>query len=275
MEPVIDADEQVQVESANEGHEKTAVALSKSVNEGLPNLDLGDKPTSFFEFWPAWFFYALIAVYWIMLSVRYRSFDLPVVVNLHIDMGGMVGESKFDMLQQEGEFAHQFILPYILLLSPEGGVFNNCDEALGHHVDNALAVAAAREITFPFIAKSEMGWRGSCVQVVRSAQDLREYLSNIPKNRNYILQKLASYSAEAGVFYERVPGGVSARVTSLTLKYRPTVVGDGTRALKSLILRGGRTSILRNFYFEKNAARLDLVPGNGEDVALAFAGSHC
>lgn len=275
MEPVIDADEQEHVKSANDSYKKTAEPLFKGVNEGLPSLELGDKPTSFFEFWPTWFFYAPIAVYWIILSIRYRSFGLPMVVNPHIDMGGMVGESKFDILQQGGDFAHQFILPYILLRSPEGGVLNNCDETLSHHVDNALAAAEAREITFPFIAKPEMGCRGSGVQVVRSTQDLRAYLSNFPENRNYILQKLAPYSAEAGVFYERVPGDVSGRVTSITLKYRPTVVGDGSRTLQSLILRDGRTSILRNLYFEKNAARLDWVPSNGEEVALAFAGSHC
>ncbi len=275
MDIVVDADQRGQGEPVEDVREEAVEPLLKHVNEGLPILELGGRPTSFFEFWPTWFFYAPILVYWVILSIRYRSFGLPMVVNPHIDMGGMVGESKFDILQQAGELARQFILPYILRRSPEGGVLNNCDEAVMPHVDNDLAVAKAKGITFPFIVKPDMGCRGSGVQVVRCTEDLRNYVSNFPANRNYILQKLAPYSAEAGVFYERVPGDASGRVTSLTLKYRPVVVGDGKRTLKSLILRDERASILRNLYFEKNTARLDWVPVSGEEVALAFAGSHC
>lgn len=244
-------------------------------NQGLPPLDLGRKPVSAFEFWPAWVFYAPIVIYWLFLSVRYRSFGLPMVVNPNIDLGGMVGESKFEILELGGEFAQQYILPYIIRHVPCDTSLNNCDESLAQHVENDIETARAQGIELPFVVKPELGCRGAGIQVVHSPQQLKAYISVFPTDRRYILQKLAPYRAEAGVFYERLPGEDKGRVTSLTFKYQPVVVGDGVLSLKSLILRDARASILRELYFEKNRHRLNWVPELDESVALAFAGSHC
>ncbi len=244
-------------------------------NEGLPPLSILDKPVSFFEFWPAWVFYFPIGVYWVLLSARYRSFGLPMVVNPNIPLGGMVGESKYEILEQGGDIAQTVILPYVIRDHLADASLHNCDETLCKHVENDLCAAREKGITFPMIVKPELGCRGSGVQVMSTPDALVQYLKEFPADRRYLLQKLAPYSAEAGVFYERFPGEVTGRVTSVTLKYRPTVVGDGIRSVKSLILRDPRASVLRELYLDKNKARLHRVPEAGEEVALAFAGSHC
>ncbi len=244
-------------------------------NQGLPPLDLGARPVSFFEFWPSWFFYLPVVAVWLVLSLRYRSLGLPMVVNPNIELGGMIGESKFDILESGGEVAQQYILPYVIRNTPRDASLNNCDESLSRHVENDIRAADQQGIEFPFVVKPELGCRGAGVQVMYSAQHLKAYLSGFPQDRRYIIQALAPYRAEAGVFYERMPGEARGKVTSLTLKYQPVVLGDGLHCLKSLILRDPRASILRDLYLEKNRHRLHWVPEKGETVALAFAGSHC
>lgn len=245
------------------------------INQGLPPLELGKKPLGFFEFWPSWVFYIPIGIYWVLLSVRYRSFGLPMAVNPNIDLGGMIGESKYEILEQAGEHARSFILPYILRKAPEFNLLQDCDEQLLAHVENDIQAAAKEGIELPFVVKPELGCRGSGVRVVNKAVELAEYLKRFPQDRAYLLQKLAPYQAEAGVFYEKMPNQEKGRVTSLTLKYRPTVIGDGKKSLQTLIAEHPRASVLRELYYEKNRTSLHSIPSKGDEVALAFAGSHC
>ena len=82
-------------------------------NPGLPLLNLKDRPYSFYEFWPAWVFYVPVTLYWIFLSFKYRHFGLPMLANPNIYLGGMVGESKTEILDSiVGDSARQNILDY-------------------------------------------------------------------------------------------------------------------------------------------------------------------
>lgn len=245
------------------------------VNIGMPRLELASKPYSYFEFWPAWFFYTPIVLYWILLSFRYRNFGLPMVVNPNIFLGGMVGESKVEILKSGGKLAHCFILPYVVGEIPKTRSLQIRDDSLESHVDNEMVRVMERGLGLPLVVKPEFGCRGAGVRLIESRQQLLDYLCEFPSGRRYMLQKLAPYAAEAGVFYERRPWEQKGRVTSIAFKYRPYVVGDGSSDLKSLILRDARAARLRHLYFAKNRHRLDWVPRRGEAVALAFAGSHC
>ncbi|MFT5083283.1 MAG: hypothetical protein ACI9Y1_001324, partial [Lentisphaeria bacterium] len=245
------------------------------VNTGMPLLDLRAKPVSFFEFWPAWIFYIPVAFYWVYLSCKYRNFGLPLVVNPNIELGGMVGESKMAILNDAGQLASSYILPFVAGELPATETLYNRDESLNAHVENEVVRAARAGVVFPFVVKPDLGCRGAGVCVVNSVDALARYFKSFPPGRQYMLQKLAPFVAEAGVFYERMPDAEAGSITSITLKYRPYVRGDGQRTLKQLILFDSRAHHLRDLYFAKNISRLAWVPAKGEWVTLAFAGSHC
>ncbi len=245
------------------------------VNNGLPLLNLQEKPVSFFEFWPAWFFYIPVVIYWLFLSIKYRSFGLPMAVNADIELGGMVGESKSEILQTAGTFAEGYILPFICLERPIVEATQNRDDFWLRFTNNLIEQAATKEIVLPFVIKPDLGCRGTGVQRIRSQEELIAYLVEFPARRKFMIQRLAPFSAEAGVFYERFPGEPNGRITSLTLKYRPYVTGDGKSNLAELIRQNARASKLRSLYFKKNQSRLSYVPSSGEHIPLAFAGSHC
>lgn len=208
-----------------------------------------------------------MVVYWLVLSVRYRSLGLPMLANPAIKLGGMVGESKSGILDGAGPFARSYILPYLLLNVEQKPI---ADQAL-----EALALAEATGIDLPLVVKPDKGCRGAGVNVIRGAEELARYLEIFPPDRQYILQRLAPYQAEAGIFYTRMPDKDHGRIISVTLKYVPYVVGDGKRTLKMLIEEDPRARKLCHLYFPRFNGRLDSIPAPGEVVELAFPGSHC
>ena len=52
------------------------------------------------EFWPAWLFYAPVACWVLLLALRYRGISAITASNPGIPDGGLVGESKFDILER-------------------------------------------------------------------------------------------------------------------------------------------------------------------------------
>jgi len=238
-----------------------------SVNAGLPPLCLGDKPTSFFEFWPAWLMYFPVALYWMLLAIRYRSLGLPLVVNPEIPLGGMIGESKNAIFSQAGEHLRAALLPHI------------CVERIDIDVNvlalQALQRAKIKGLEFPLVAKPDVGCRGAQVELVENLDQLRQFFSHIATGSIILLQALAPYKAEAGIFYIRYPTQNSGHIASLTLKYRPVVIGDGVATVEQLIRAHPRASKLSALHCKKNRHRLNDVPAKGEEFALEFAGSHC
>jgi len=246
--------------------EKSALELEEGVNAGLPRLYLGQKPTSHFEFWPVWLMYIPVVLYWLLLSLRYRSFGLPMVVNPNITLGGMVGESKHAIFCQAGEVLWDYILPYVTLrLSGD----------VSAQVNEALEKAERAGFGFPLVIKPDLGCRGRGVALLENEQQLRNYLQTQHPGQLFLLQELAPYSAEAGVFYIRRPDAQNGKIVSLAFKYRPTVIGDGISTLQQLIESHPRSSKLAGIHCAKNRDRLHNVPAPGEEVALEFAGSHC
>ncbi|SMF35331.1 hypothetical protein SAMN02745866_02231 [Alteromonadaceae bacterium Bs31] len=250
---------------SGEGVSENAV-IKHGVNRGMPVLALGERPTSFFEFWPAWLMYIPVVVYWLLLSIRYRSFGLPMAVNPNIELGGMVGESKHAILGQAGEALAAHILPYI--------VIKTAAEPRSVARD-ALARAAAEGLSFPLVIKPDLGCRGRGVALMENEAELVAYLSKQNQGQLFLLQRLAPYQAEAGVFYIKHPGEEKGRLVSLALKYRPTVEGDGSSTLEQLILRHPRAKKLAGIHLAKNREQLARIPIEGEEVPLEFAGSHC
>ncbi len=252
--------------------ESVAPEKMDPVNEGLPLLDLSEKPVSYFEFWPAWVFYIPVVFYWIALSIKYRSFGLPMTSNPNIELGGMVGESKIDMMNSLEHKNEPYCLNYAYGEKIEGCL--NDKDAWDDFVDEVILDAERNSISFPFVIKPDLGCRGAGVSLINNRDHLSEYLFDFPEGRRFIVQELAPVSAEAGVFYVRMPGEASGKVTSITLKYMPYVIGDGISCLRKLIEQDSRASHLPKVYLSKNKDRLDWVPELGEHVVLAFAGSH-
>ena len=235
-------------------------------NKGLPPLWRSGKAYSFFEFWPAWLFYIPVVFYWLWLAAKYRNLTLPLLVNPSIYLSGMVGESKGGILDQLADGAREHMLPYVC--------FDRGTD-LDSECDRVESWLQRQKLNYPCVLKPDLGCRGAGVNKINDGKALRSYLTEFGKGRRYIVQALAPFIAEAGVFYERAPGAERGSISSLTLKYLPYVVGDGKRSIRQLILSDPRGAKLKSFYFEYMHARLNDILLEGECLPLVFSGSHC
>jgi hypothetical protein len=147
-------------------------------------------------------------------------------------------------------------------------------------VERTLARMAAAGLEFPVVAKPDVGWQGFGVQLVNDRESLRRYLTAYPEDATVILQQHVAYDAEAGILYVRRPGEDRGRVTSITLRYFPQVIGDGIATVRELISREPRMAHKSRFYVGTDSkhrgvatARMDSIPADGEVVRLSFIGS--
>lgn len=234
---------------------------------GQAGLSKAKSPVSFFEFWPGWLFYTPVVAFWILKSIRYGSITLPTLANPRIDAGGLCGESKNSILDLAGPTARQWIANFAAVTTS------------GHNDGNDLALAriamAEAGLEYPVVAKPDMSCNGVGVQIVNDAAELAAYLFQFPRATALQLQTLVTYEGEAGIFYIRHPGEAVGRITSVTLKFAPTVVGDGSLTVRALIAADARLNAVSHLLLPKLGPKANHVPALGEIVRLVFVGNHC
>jgi hypothetical protein len=234
---------------------------------GQSGLSKAKPPVSFFEFWPGWLFYTPVVAFWIMKSIRYGSITLPTLANPRIDAGGLCGESKNGILGLAGPKARNWIANFAAVTTS------------GHNDGNDLALARAAMdkagLQYPVVAKPDMSCNGVGVRIVRDDAQLAAYLAAFPRATALQLQDYVPYEGEAGIFYIRHPGQATGRITSVTLKFPPTVIGDGASTVRQLVAADARLNAVSNLILPKIGAKADSVPAPGEAVRLVFVGNHC
>ena len=234
---------------------------------GMPPLDTSGKQTSFFEFWPSWLMYLPVVLQSLLLALRYRSLSLPLIANPQLPLSGMVGIEKSTLLQQAGELCQQAILNWF--------VHEKSDREVALQGDQIEQQMAAAGFDYPMVCKPDIGCRGSGVKLLKNRQQLTATLASYPSGAGLMIQQLASWEPEAGVFYVRHPDQPRGEIISLALKYSPYVVGDGKRSLRELIADDARAGDLAHLYLQRHQQQLDTVLPVGEPYKLVFSASHC
>lgn len=229
---------------------------------GLPVVPAGAPTIGWAERIPPLLFYIPLVLQWCALGIRYRSLSLPTAANPSIEAGGLLGESKIACMDLIGPAARQWAARSVALVNRP---------SLTPAALDLLASGAG--LSFPLVAKPDIGWRGIGVRLVRDSADLCAYLVGFPAEARVILQEHVPYAGEAGIFYVRKPGERHGRIFSMTFRYYPHVVGDGRSTLRELIAADPRASWKADLHHEALAGRLDEVPEAGQTVRLSLVGS--
>jgi len=241
--------------------------------QGMPSLSPSNHKVALSERIPYGIFYTPIGIQWVLLGIRYRSMTLPTIANPLIEAGGLWGESKSKLMSSISAENFNYIAPFTTLKLDS----NLTSEAL---LENALVKIKAKGLQFPIVVKPDIGWLGIGVRVVKDESMLLDYINIYPKGLTIIMQKLIPYKGEAGVFFVRWPGETTGKVTSLTIRYFPYIVGDGISTVEELINRDERLRYKSSFYFGKESLHQGLsiellksVPQQDEMIQIAFIGS--
>jgi hypothetical protein len=209
------------------------------------------------EYWPFGIVQLPIILYYIWLSLRARSFVFFAGSNPGIVMGGMFGESKFDIIKK---IPSRYVPHTFLVKSPV-----TTSEVIREINSSGLA--------FPLIFKPELGERGFMVQRINDESEVEGYLEKM--KLNFIVQDLVSLPMEFGVFYTRFPDQPQGRVTSVTMKEMLTASGNGRSTLQELILKNDRAKLQWQKLKEKFSDRLHEIIPSGEKIELVSIGNHC
>jgi membrane protein DedA with SNARE-associated domain len=215
------------------------------------------------EFWPAWIFYLPVPFMCAWLAVRYRGFSLPACANPAQRNGGIVGESKYEILRDLQNAAPTNVADAYLI-------------SAGRYEDRIaklhLILDVAR-IEFPFVMKPDVAQRGEGFKKIHDHEQAREYLHTV--NAPVIVQKYAAGPHEIGVFYYRFPHQQRGEILAITDKQFPTVTGDGERTLEQLVRADERASLIADVYLQRFESERGRVLDGGEKLRLVEAGNHC
>jgi membrane protein DedA with SNARE-associated domain len=210
------------------------------------------------EFWPMWVFYAPVVAWVLFLSVRYRGIGTMTAANPGIPDGGVVGESKFDILSK---LPPDCTVPAIRIAP-----------GASDRAATVLEETRARGWAFPLVLKPDVGQRGAGVRVARNAGDIHAYCG--AERTAILVQPYDPGPYEAGIFYYRFPGQPRGRILSITDKHFPVLVGDGRSTVEELIWAHSRYRLQAGTFLARHERALDRVLGRGERLQLAMAGNH-
>jgi hypothetical protein len=209
------------------------------------------------EYWPFWIVHAPVFAYWLWLSLKARSLFFFSASNPGILLGGMFGESKFEV--------HEKLPPgcspnTILIRHPATR-------------DRVLQDIRENGFQFPVIFKPDLGERGWMVKRINDPTDVEGYLGRVKVN--FLIQEFVDLPLEFGVFYVRYPEEPTGRVISIVGKEMLFVTGDGISTLQDLILANDRAKLQWETLRYTYRQRLEEVLANGQRLELVSIGNHC
>jgi hypothetical protein len=208
------------------------------------------------EYWPFGIVQFPVIVYWLFLVLKNRSFLFFSASNPGIDMGGMFGESKFDVLKKIPEK----YIPKTILIEKNSTTNEVIDQL------------SRSGFTLPVIFKPDIGERGHMVKKISNRADIEDYLLNI--RCDFLAQELVELPLEFGVFYVRFPDEKFGAVTSVVGKEMLTITGNGKQTIQELILSNDRARLQWEKLKVKFASSLNNVLPAREQVELVSIGNH-
>ena len=215
------------------------------------------------EFWPPAVFYIPVAIKYILLAIRYRSFSLPTLANPGMQAGGLIGESKFETLADLA-LTHSSLVAETHLVR-----FHSADQQFAQ----ISRIREAHGLDYPLVLKPDVGQRGYGFKLIRSDDDVLTYIKQF--SLDVLIQRYVPGPYEAGIFYYRFPQELTGKIFAITEKVFPVVTGDGRLTLEELIRADPRASLVAGTYLQRFASEKTKILAADESFRLVEAGNHC
>ena len=208
------------------------------------------------EHWPTFMFYTPLVPFFIYRTLKAKNPLYFLATNPSILYSGIGCESKYKTI----ELVPEPFLPQSILIEEN----TNFKELLSQLENTSL--------TYPLIAKPDIGFRGYLVKKINNEEDLMNYFLKI--NIPVILQEFIDYQNEIGVFYHRIPGNKKGEITSITIKKYPTITGNGINTLSELIMANDKIFIYYNLLGKINKEKMNKIIVKDKTIALSEIGNH-
>ena len=137
---------------------------------------------------------------------------------------------------------------------------------------NVLKTLEKANIQFPFIAKPDIGLRGSAVKKIETITDLKKYHQKA--NFDYLVQDLIPFANEVGIFYVRYPNEKTGKITGIVAKEFLIITGNGKSSIQTLIKQNPRYEMQLQTLTLEYGKKLDEILPLGEKINLVPYGNH-
>ncbi len=210
-----------------------------------------------FEFWPYWIFYIPILPYYFYLAARSKSVTFFSNVNPKILMGGVVGESKMDILNMVAKEYKPITIGF------EGIVT----------IEQIKLALNSNGLNYPIILKPNIGERGNGVEKIENEIQLSNYLNN--SNKDLIVQEFIDYTIELGVLFYKIPDSIEYGITSIVSKGFLEVIGDGESTIKQLLEENTRARFVIEDLLTRLENQANTILPKGVHFYPQPIGNHC
>ncbi len=208
------------------------------------------------EFWPWQVVYFPILLYGLWLSIKSHSLFFFFTVNPGIESGGMLTESKMEILK----LIPEHLRPKTILCSYPSSL------------QDVLEKFESKKITFPVICKPDRGERGWMVEKISGKEELDVYINNI--RTEFLIQEFINLPIEAGIFFCRFPDQDRGFVSSVVIKELLKVTGNGNSTIRELVQKSSRANLHLHTLEQRIPDQMNYVPLNNEEVELVPIGNH-
>jgi hypothetical protein len=200
--------------------------------------------------------YIPIYFLWIFYAIKARTLFFFNACNPRIKNGGFIAESKKEIYESipqqfypKTEIIHEKI-PFT----------------------DVVLIVEKSKIKYPFIAKPDIGLRGSAVKKIHTILELEEY--HTKANFDYLIQDFIPYTNEVGIFYVRYPNQENGKITGMVGKEFLEVTGDGVSTIVDLLKLNPRYELQLKTLQKEYGEHLQLILENGQKRNLVPYGNH-
>lgn len=208
------------------------------------------------EYWPFMIVYIPIYFLWSYYAIKAKSIFFFNASNPSIKNAGFFMESKkeiYDLIPQK-------YYPKTELVQS------------GSDYEQVSKILKGSQINFPFIAKPDIGLRGSGVKKIKNLDDLKNYCCKA--DFDFVVQDLIPYTKEVGIFYVRFPSEKNGKITGIVGKEFLIITGDGVSSCLQLIVQNPRYEMqLKTLQLEYGEKLNEILP-KGEKLNLVPYGNH-
>ena len=209
------------------------------------------------EYWPTYIVHAPTMFMWLWFAIRARALFFFTRANPVIETGGVLGESKINILNRIPDA----FLPKTIFV--EQGKVSKTE---------ILQMLQEQDISYPIIAKPDIGERGFLVEKLSSEEDLSVYLKQI--SVNFLIQEFIAYPIELSILYYRLPSATTGFITSFCIKETLKITGDGHSTIEALMENYPRAVLQLARFRQKHPSLLANIPNKGEIIELEPIGNH-
>ncbi len=240
----------------------TIVFLKSVLNSTVSNFLKRGKLSLFFikltnwEFWPFYIVYIPVYFYFLWLALKSRSLFFFSASNPGVDTGGLYGESKWDVLQK----VPAYLIPKTILIKA------------GTPPQQISEMTKRAGITFPLIAKPDIGERGFLVEKIDDAPSLEIYLSRF--RIDFLLQEYIDYDYEYNILFYKMPGESKGEISSVTTKKYMSVTGDGKSTVLELMEKDFHAVMQVERFKREKEQLMNAIPAAGETLRIEPIGNH-